>query len=210
MRVEKRKITDHFWFHEFSKGDPRKVSPLQWMMLLNLCNNLEIIRAFLTDHFDWKKKYRGRDMRIKVTNGIRLPSDNNRLRRQGYNPSETTDHFFGNIAKLRSKRKIRLYGKFYTFSVGAGDIVPGCGARKAWEAMKPYFDLRTGVINLPNGKVTIGQLILEKRRGYWLHIANHPSLIYSDQMVHTFLYRKFRFLISENNGATYLPLTKLY
>lgn len=196
------KITDNFSFSEFSNRDPKMLSPVQWFMLQHLCNDLELIRSFLCNYYN-------KDISIKISSGIRLPSDNNALRKAGYNPSETSDHFFGNIVKLRNKRKIKLYGMYYIFSVGACDWVPACGAKKAFELLMPYFNLKTGGIDLPGipkGSLKIGQLILEKRNTYWIHQGNSPDLIFSEQVCDTFLNRKYRFMRSENNGASYQPI----
>jgi len=192
-----KRITEHFMLREFFTRDPKIITPIQWMMLNNLCGNiLEVIRAFL-------RKKLNQPVTMKVTNGVRLPSDNNALRKKGYNPSETTDHLFGNIVKLHANSKIKKYGKYYFYSVGAGDVVPSCGAHEAFYLMEPYFDRKAGIIRLPEfPEVKIGQMILEKRTSYWLHISNPPELIYSDEMIAQFLNRS-HFLVSENNGHQY-------
>lgn len=198
--MNKINITENFYIHEFTNRNVRLITPFQWMMLQNLCNNLEAIRAFLNSHFN-KKVY------ITITDGIRLPSDINALKKKGFRPSETSDHLFGNIIKLRSRAKIKQFGKYYNFSVGAGDLKPSCGAKEAFEALKPFFNRNSGIITLPSGDIHVGQLILERRvyserESYWLHISNPPELIYSEQIVASFLTRK-HFLISLNNGASY-------
>lgn len=187
-------ITTHFNLDEFTKLKMEQLTPIQILMLQNLCNNLEVARSFLNTS-------------ISITSGIRLPSDNNALRNSGLNPSETSDHLYGNIIKLRGKASIKKYGRYYTFSVGAADFIPGCGAKEAFEKMMPYFDRVDGEIKLPNGTVKIGQLILEKRlkdskEVYWIHISNPPELIYSNLIVNTFLSRS-HFLKSDNNGGSY-------
>jgi len=184
------KITNHFSVEEFTKRDPKMLTPIQTLMLQNICNNLEIIRAFL------------RNVPIKISDGLRLPSDINRLRKSGYNPSETSDHLFGNIVKLRSKVKTKLYGKYYVYSVGACDFVPSCGAQEAFNLMKTYFTRQTGIISLPDRHIKVGQMILEKRDSFWIHMSNPPDLIYSDQIVASFFNRK-HFLQSLNNGKSY-------
>lgn len=190
-----QKITPHFRLNEFLKRDEISLTGIQLFMLHNLCNNLEAIRSFLSREF-------ARTISIKVTNGFRQPSDNNRLRKAGYNPSETSDHLFGNMVKLRNPAKIRRFGRYYTFSVGAADIVPACGAKEAWEAMAPYFTRKTGIVTLPDNHIKIGQMILEKRNSYWIHISNPADLIYSPEIVTAFLNR-VHFLKSTNNGGSY-------
>ena len=189
------RITPHFHVSEFTKRDPKIITPIQWFMLQYLCNNLEVMREFLSNEF-------GQTISIKVTNGIRMPSDNNALRKKGYNPSETSDHLFGNMVKLRSNAKIKQFGRYYNYSVGASDIIPACGAKEAYMRMKPFLTRGTGEISLPNGRIKVGQMILEKRNGYWIHISNPPELIYSKNLADSFL-DKIHFLQSTDNGRTY-------
>jgi len=189
-----REITDHFYESEFARKG-YIITPIQRYMLLNLCNILEAIREFLSA--EYKK-----DTPIAVRDGIRLPSDNNALRKKGYNPSETTDHFFGNIVKLHSRQKILRFGKYYPYSVGAADIVPKCGAYEAFDKMKSYFTRKTGIITLPNRHIRIGQMILEERNSCWIHVSNPPELIYSPDIVSAFLERP-HFLKSDDNGKSY-------
>lgn len=192
------KLSDHFWFRELSERDPGILTPVQMYMAKHIANNiLEPIRAYLGDVF-------GRSVPIRVVSGIRFPSDHNRLKKQGFNPSETSDHLFGNIVKLRNPIKIRRYGKYYQYSVGAVDIMPSCGAKEAWDVMRSHFIRERGCIALPNGAVKIGQVILEKRRSFWLHISNPKELVYEDFVADTFL-KVEPFLVSMNNGTAYKP-----
>lgn len=192
------KITTNFQLKEFTDRSAELLTPIQLFMLRNLCSTLECIRTFLSAHYKT-------DISIKVTGGIRLPSDINRLRKAGYNPSETSDHLFGNIVKLRSKPKIKLFGKYYVYSVGAADVIPACSAEDAFNLMLPYFNRQTGEVNLPEGTIKVGQMILEKKINTWLHISNPPELIYSDQMIASFFNRK-HFLKSLDNGGSYVTI----
>lgn len=193
------KLSDHFWFSEFTDRDLLIFTPVQIHMVRHLAMNvLEPIRAYLSDVF-------GSDVSMRVVSGIRFPSDHNRLKKQGFNPSETSDHLFGNIVKLRSALKIRRYGKYYQYSVGASDIIPACGSKEAWDAMRPHFCRGRSVIALPSGDVYIGQVILERRKSFWLHISNPPSLIYDDFVADNYLKRE-PFLQSMDNGVSYKPI----
>jgi len=193
------RLSENFWFSEFCDRDHHILSTIQMHMLSSLVHNLlEPIRAFLCESF-------GEDIPITVRSGVRFPSDTNRLRQAGYNPSETSDHLFGNVIKLRSQTNIRKYGKFHSFSVGAADIVPMCGAREAWQRMRPHF-LKEGYIALPSDTYAVGQIILERGNSYWLHISNPTTVVYSDHVSQTFLERP-HFLLSEDNGRTYTPIT---
>ena len=189
-----QRITPHFLLSEFVPRGNVTLTGIQYFMLHNLCNNLEVIRDFLSKEF-------GRTISIKINNGVRMPSDNNRLRNAGFNPSETSDHLFGNMIKLRRPGNIKKFGLYYTYSVGAADIDPACGALEAWEAIKPYFTRKTGIVTLPGQHIKIGQMILEKRNSHWIHISNPPELIYSPEMVAAFL-KRVHFLQSNNNGRS--------
>lgn len=193
-------LSTHFTFEEVCNRDHHILTPVQMEMLTNLCINvLEPVRSFLSTTT-------GKDVPIKVLSGVRFPSDNNRLKKQGFNPSETSDHLLGNIIKLHNPIKIRKYGKYYQYSVGAVDIVPACGAKEAWDLLRPYFNKLNCTIDLPDiAPVRIGQVILEKRKNYWLHISNPKSLVYSQAVAQTFL-KSEPFLVSQDNGITYKPI----
>ena len=192
-------ISDHFWYSEFCKRDHHILTVLQMHMIQCLARDvLEPIRKFLCDQFS-------DEISMKIISGVRFPSDHNRLKKQGYNPSETSDHFFGNIVKLRDPVKIRKYGKYYQYSVGAVDTIPKCGAKEAWDRLRPHMSRTESSILLPGGNIRIGQMILEKRKNYWLHISNSPKAIYNDFVVDTFLKRE-PFLVSQDNGYTYEPI----
>ena len=190
------KITTNFQLKEFTDRPHELLTPIQRFMLLNLCSILECIRSFLSEALKTT-------IPLVVSSGIRLPSDTNKLRNAGNNPSETSDHLFGNIVKLRSKVKIKMFGRYYVYSVGAADVVPVCGATDAFQLMLPYFNRQTGEVNLPGGTIKVGQIILEKKdNSDWLHVSNPWDLVYSGQMVASFFNRK-HFLTSVNNGESY-------
>lgn len=192
------KLSDNFWFSEFSNRDPSVLTSIQLYMIKNLAERiLQPIRNYLTDVF-------AKDVSIKIVSGVRFPSDLNRLRAQGYNPSETSDHLCGNIVKLRSAVKIRQYGKYFQYSVGAADVIPSCGAKEAWDVLKVHFVRENGIIALPTGNIQIGQVILEKRNSYWLHISNPKTIVYSKAMADLYL-KTEPFLISLDNGKSYKP-----
>lgn len=194
------KISDHFWFSEFCQRDHHILTVIQMHMVFNLAQNiLEPIRAYLTEYFQ-------KDTKFKIVSGIRFPSDNNRLKKQGFNPSETSDHLFGNIVKLRNPAKIKQYGKYYQYSVGACDFMPECGSKEAFDILKIFFNRDTRTIDLPNkNPIKIGQVILEKRTSYWIHISNPKSLIYDSFVSNTFL-KIEPFLQSLDNGYSYKPV----
>lgn len=194
------KLSENFWYSEFSDRDAGILTPIQMYMVKNIAANiLQPIRDFLSNIYD-------KDVSIRVVSGIRFPSDHNRLKKQGFNPSETSDHLFGNIVKLRNAMKIRRYGKYFQYSVGAADVIPFCGAKEAWDKMRPFFVREKGIIDLPEKRISIGQVILERRRSFWLHISNPKNLIYTDFISDMFL-KTEPFLESMDNGITYKPIS---
>lgn len=191
------KISEHFAFQEFSSRDYHLLTPIQLGMLDNLCRSiLEPLRKF------W-------GCPVHVSSGIRFPSDNNALRKQGYNPSETSDHLFGNVVKLRNPKKVKRFGRYYPYSVGASDIIPKIGAKKAFELLRPYIDTKNNLVNLPNGigPVRVGQLIFEQwEDSAWIHVSNPVDLVYSLKISRVLVQYRTCFLISNNGGKSYEPL----
>jgi len=194
------KISDHFWFSEFSERDPAILTSVQMYMVRHLAQDiLEPVRSYLGTAFN-------SEVSMKIVSGLRFPSDNNRLAKQGFNPSETSDHLFGNIIKLRNPAKIRLYGKYYQYSVGAVDVMPSCGAKEAWDMLLPHFVRDRACIALPTGDVKIGQVILERRRSFWLHISNPKDCVYNLFVAESFI-KVEPFLQSMDNGVSYKPIS---
>ena len=60
---------------------------------------------------------------ISFNSAVRLPSDYQRLIDAGYNPSPTSDHFFGLPVTIPEKEKVKIskFGSIYTMSSGAVD-----------------------------------------------------------------------------------------
>jgi len=187
------KITDNFSLDEFTNNDKSIiVNDVMMFMIKSLCENvLEPLRNF------WGCK-------VKINSGIRTEKQNSILIKNGYNPSDKSDHFYGASVKTKTEKTRRRYGDTYNFSVGAVDIMPVCGgfALAAFDKTRQLFQPQYNMINLPGGAIKIGQFILEKGNSYWIHVSNHPSIIYSNKFVSSFLEKK-PFLISLDNGKTY-------
>ena len=179
------KLTDNFNSKEFVKPGV-SLTPVQLWLLEHHCEEiLQPLRDFLK-------------CSIKVTSGVRFPSDLNRLRKLGYTPSETSDHLYNTTVTLKNPKKIAKYGRFYSYSVGASDIIPSIGAKTAWSKLKPHFNKKDTAIELPNKYIKIGQIILEESKNKeWIHISNPYQLIYSDVFINQFL-KKSAFLTYKN------------
>jgi hypothetical protein len=125
--------------------------------------------------------------KILISSGLRTLADRDRLIKQGYNPSKTSDHFYG----------------FMPFTSGAADFVLSTGSQGTFDL---YYDLyrrydkTKNRIVLPKTEIEVGQMILEKNKSYWIHIANPRRMFYSDKCP---LPGKM-FLKSEDNGKTYI------
>lgn len=172
-------ISPNFTLEEFTMQDHHSLALVQYDMLQNLAGILEVFRDICGS-------------RIKIRHGIRTLADYLRLKKQGYNPSDTSDHFFGLPVPVEDTKKKKKYGAHYTFSVGAADI--------------EFLDMPTNkafhILLKNQGKFNAGQLILEKHETFWVHVSNPPSLIYSPEICCTLLKRE-KYLISMNGGKTY-------
>jgi uncharacterized protein (TIGR02145 family) len=105
---------------------------------------------------------------IKITSGVRMQEDYDRLLRKGDKPSETSDHYYGNIIPYAKESKAyKKYGANYALAVGAVDIV--CLGMDTIELYNSILKMRY------DGKIKTGQLLLEKDGTFWVHIANDPS-----------------------------------
>jgi len=178
-RHKTMRLTTHFSSEELVPGRLTSlVNLVQVSMLKALANNLEIIRAFV-------------NAPITIISGLRDEIEQQKLIKQGYHPSDKSDHFFG--------RK--------PFTAGAADITFKTpeDARVIFYELVSRFDFHKEVIILPVGYVDVGQLILEcspKNRFYWIHIGNNKKLFYKDPPPPTVM----KFKTSMNNGVTYLPV----
>jgi uncharacterized protein YcbK (DUF882 family) len=179
-------LTENFNLDEITNIQWDHLNETQKLMISNLTG---FILQPIREHIN---------MPMWITSGMRTQSDINRLRKQGYFPSETSDHLFGNVVELTSKHKIEKYGLYYPFSVGAVDFIcKGVDMRKVF---KLIYNLVIG------GIIKVGQLIYERKKSgtEWIHISNPVELIYSKE-VRKLLARP-QFLYTLNGGANY----KLY
>jgi hypothetical protein len=134
---------------------------------------------------------------ISISSGVRNKEDYDRLVLNGYNPSETSDHNYGNAVLLKyGSDKYLKYGPTYNFSVGAADCVPnGITA-------KELFNLTMDLVI--NNKCKFGQVIYEYNpttKAEWVHFGNDPGLYYSVHLA-MFIMRE-KFMESIDGGKTY-------
>lgn len=189
-------LSEHFSLDELADVDHHEIFPVQWFMLQNICVSiLEPLRSFACSIYN-------REISFRITSGLRSSSDRERLIKEGYNPSENSDHDYGQVVKLVSDKKKALFGPYYYYSVGAVDFMPSCGAELLFNACKPYFNKSENSIDLPTGgRVRVGQFILEKGNQFWIHVSNPPKLFFGAPILGAI--KRNCFLMSMDNGKTY-------
>jgi hypothetical protein len=133
---------------------------------------------------------------MTITSGVRTIADYKRLVQQGYNPSRTSDHYYGDPVPLSpGTPKYDKYGRMHYYSVGAVDIVPSMD-------VKECFDIVKGLV--ANGDCKFGQVIYEynpKTQSEWLHLSNDPCQFFSEFICDCIDKRPF--MQSLDNGKTY-------
>ncbi|MCL4102517.1 hypothetical protein [Fibrobacter sp. HC4] len=80
-------LTPNFKLSEFTKSS---VTDYQLSLLQLLAKNLQKVRDLLQPY-----AVSGKRVSISITSGVRTAEDYNRLVKNGYNPSKTSDHFCG-------------------------------------------------------------------------------------------------------------------
>jgi hypothetical protein len=171
-----KKLTENFKLSEFISTDP---TDYQLQLLQILADNLQLVRTFLQEFVQTGKK----SVSIMITSGVRTQADYERLVKNGYNPSKTSDHFCG--YQLTAKP-----------TLGAADItIKNCSlSLKAIAAKIIEWDKA--------GLVHFGQVIYEKNPktgSEWIHLGNDPKLIFN----HNIDVQREKYLMSLDNGKTY-------
>lgn len=177
------KLTENFKLSEFC--DPKNVNDYQIELLTVLAKEMQLVRDLLQDH-----KSGDKPVTIKITSGVRTKADITRLKKQGYNPSENSDHLCG----LQPNGLPTL---------GAADItVSNCKL-----SMKEIaLHIKTAV---EEDHVCFGQVIYEKNPktgNEWIHLGNDPELIFSFATNIASAIKRKKFLMSTDNGKTYRAL----
>lgn len=173
--MKNKKLTENFSLSEFIKTDP---TDYQLQLIEILANNLQLVRNFLQEYALPKKT-----VSININSGVRTQADYERLIKNGYNPSKTSDHFCG--YQLQAKP-----------TLGAADIsVKNCSLSLKEIAKKIIEWDKDGLVHF-------GQVIYEKNPATgseWIHLGNDPKLIFNFYII---VDRK-KYLMSLDNGKTY-------
>jgi hypothetical protein len=160
----------------------------QKFLVDNLAKNLQVVRSAMPFGCS-----------MQITSGVRTQYDFDRLMELGYRPSETSDHYCGNVVKLPSSSKnIQKFGPYYFFSSGAADIVPS-GA-------DVEYLFKLGVSLTKKNLCNFGQIILEEDNSAgkkWVHFSNNYDLIFSKDIVK--MLARSKFLTTTDGGKTYTP-----
>jgi len=187
-------MKNYFTPSEFiKKGFPNPAGPVELFLLKNLRDKiLNPIRREI-----------GRPMRITdcyriIAKYKRMLEARNKDGSRKYNPSATSDHFWGQPVPTIKKRDRQKYGKIYSFSVGAVDFyIPRVKMADVFDfvvGMEKEFKIRTGQIVLEHNPAT---------KFSWIHISNPKEILLSDTVINDLGLSKFKYLISENNGKSY-------
>jgi len=189
------KLSNNFSASEFLNGITWEELSLSNKYLLQvLCDNvLQPVKDFLT------KEYK-KNIPMKVNSGMRLESDIERLRKQGYNPSVRSDHFFANAIKITNDADKKRFGDYFTYGAGAADIIPiGVDVRDVFERIR--VGVKTGKLN-----ITYGQIIYETGAGGsgWLHMSNNKKFVMSTGLADAVGFSvNGQFMQSLDGGKTY-------
>jgi hypothetical protein len=153
----------------------RKINPTQRKMIeLLVLSILEPIRIFI-------------DTPMVILSGARDYSEYERLIADGYKPKNNSDHFFGLVKN----------------TVGACDwYTPQKNTNEIFFELLKKYNRTTKKLELPNATVNFGQIILEHRKGYWIHISN-PRLVFGVPEISN----TNKILQSTDNGGTYKAVT---
>lgn len=157
------KLSEHFNLSEFTYSDTAKKygvennpTPIHLKTLIHTCNYcLEKLRALLVAKY---KTYKGspvKNIYISITSGYRSKTVNQLLKKEGYNPSETSQHCNGEAADI----EVKIY---------TTDNI---------KIVMPYNELYQDIKSfVKNGQLSVDQCIQEKQGSkMWVHISYSAS-----------------------------------
>ncbi len=177
------KLSNNFSLWEFApKGFPKDwkpTNPYQLFLIKLLATELQIVSDAINNS------------PIKITSGVRTKYDYNRLKKAGYYPSPTSDHYCGTPV-CGETRKAKFFEGIYPFATGAVDIqVPNM---KLDEVFNTIVKLQR------SGKVSFGQIIYE---GGWIHISNSMDNVLRGLREGGILNHSGDIMVSSNSGKSY-------
>ena len=173
-------VAANFKLKEFTKSE---VTKYQLGMIKALARQLQILRCLINSVPEFRKDP-NKEISITITSGVRTLDDYNRLKAKGYNPSATSDHFYGSKPG----------------TLGAVDCV--------FSNLKvDLFDLFKYIVGRDAaGKVYFGQILYEsnpKTGSTWIHLSNDSMWIFRDEYFREAYRRSMRYGYSKDNGKTF-------
>jgi len=180
-------MKNYFSHKEFLKF-PKHPTPQDLFLLEAMKYNLNIVRAEIKTP-------------IRITNCVRTRADYYRLKKKGYHPSATSDHFWGRAIPTIKRKDKKRYGPFFTMSAGAVDIVTPKDSY--------LFGTFKMIISLVReGRIDFGQVIYERSpRTEWIHIGNNRRLLFSPRLLRRVGAIKTRILKSLDGGKSYKKIS---
>lgn len=187
------KLTNHFSYAEFDPNSMLISSELGRHLITSMAVMCERVRRLAGNN------------RVDVNSGVRTLVDYERLKKAGYNPSPTSDHFY-------AQPVIASGTKVHCTSVGASDLNI-LGLRKKFPAIVEGLFAELGTDDLMKMPM---QLIYEtdSKGNEWLHIANAPSVLWSVAGVDAVRPNQrtdlgYRIKYTTDGGEHYLPYSRL-
>jgi hypothetical protein len=184
-------ITENFSYKEFKPSSAADTwvptNQYQKILINNLASNLQVIRSKIPTTAS-----------MKITAGVRTTADYDRLVQGGFHPSETSDHYCGEVVSISSTSpNFNKFGLKYIFSVGAADVVP--------TGIDIELFFKIAVQYTMSGLSNFGQIIFEQdpvKNVKWVHFSNSCQVAFSP-LIEKFLERE-RFLVTTDGGKSYL------
>lgn len=177
-----KQLTKNFKLSEFTSVEP---NDYQMVLIQVLAESLQNLRDMLQVY-----AVEGKEVSITITSGLRTQADYERLKAKGYNPSATSDHFFGYQAKSLP-------------TIGAADIkVKNCVLNLKQIAAKIIEWNTWGDV----GEAMFGQVIYEYNpatKAEWIHLGNSWNKVFGSTVSDVVSGMRKQYLMSLDNGKTY-------
>lgn len=196
-------ITKDFSYSDFRPYDTATTwLPSNEMLRIKidmLAENLQKLVEEMDKEINGKGKDKGSSpVGITIISGVRTLADFKRFRRNGYQASRTSDHYFGDPVPLApGTEKYELYGRLFCQSVGAVDCIPiGMDNKEFFKIAKKCSK---------TNKCDFGQVIIEytpQTKDEWIHISNDPYNFFSKKLANK-IKKANKYLQTIDGGKTY-------
>lgn len=181
-------LTKNFKLSEF--GNESSFTQYQLALVKILANELQNVRDVLNSpNLRNFRVNKDKEIGMKITSGLRTQADYIKLVNKGYNPSKTSDHYFGSVPSDKP-------------TIGAADVV-------LTNFNNDYEGIYKILVYSDPSYFKFGQIILEynpSTKNYWIHFGNDPRLVFSESIANVI--PRSKYLTSKDNGKTYKPYTE--